>query len=479
MIFYQGELFAVDPRFEGQVIDTVQKSQAQQYSVNAGNDRPSMITELPLSGVAFLQICGPVYRGSSYWCPTWDTLVRDLLFLDSRQSVTEVRILIDSPGGSAMGCQEACDVVGQMSKPVVAFIQGYGCSAAYRFACHCDQIFATKSAQIGSIGTLLTVLDLSKMFENDGVEVVAATTGEFKSFGHRGLPVTAEHRQFMAERVAIDQAGFVASLAARGLTAEQQAAVTDGRYWSAEEALQLKLIDGIKSVAEVTSGAVLLVGGSGSSSSDVPAVGAGQLGSAGQLEGGGIVSGGTGQPAAKTGEVQAVSIAEIEQLCPGASPEFVLQQAKIEGNTSVKVLQAFAALQSQEIEQLKKTQADAAAAASQQAQAAQQAQVEQQRLASVVGTAPVGSTALTQTAADGSGGKSLEGGPIQQFEGLVDESVKAGMTRQAAVMSVVQEHRELHGQYLTAIRQMTPEQVAARRLKNVGSRMGREFVPAK
>lgn len=470
MILHQGELFAVDPRFESQMIETVQRAHAQQYSPGAGSDRPSMISELPLRGVAFLQISGSIYRGSSYWCCTWDTLIQDLLFLDARESVTEVRVLIDSAGGSAMGCQEACDVADKFSKPLIAFISGYGCSAAYRFACHCDQILATKSAQVGSIGTVLTVLDLSKMYENDGVEVVAATTGDLKSFGQRGMPVTQEQRQFMAERVAVEQAGFVASLTARGLTAEQQAAVSGGGYWSAEEALKLGLIDSIKTVNEVTSSAVLLVKTSVSGESET-VVDTEQVSSAGQSEGGGIVSGGTGQPAANTGEVQSVSIAEIKQLCPGATADFIVQQAEISGNTQVKVLQAFAALQKEQIEGLRKTQQEAAAAA-------QQAAVEQQRLSGVVGTAPVGSTTLAQAPADGASGKGLSGGVIQQFESLVDEAVKAGTPRRVAVASVVQEQPELHGQYLAAIRQMTPEQASARRAKNAGHRMCQDFVAA-
>jgi signal peptide peptidase SppA len=368
--------------------------------------------------------------------------------------------VIDSPGGSAMGCQEACDIAEQMSKPIVAFVAGYGCSAAYRFACYCDQIFATKSAQVGSIGTALLVEDRSKQYAEAGVEVVAATTGEFKSFGRDGLPVTAEHRQFMAERVAVEQAGFVASLTARGLTPEQQAKVSDGRYWSAAEALQLGLIDGIKSVTEVTDGAVLLVGNS------VPGVvvdvkDTEQLIPAGQIEGSDIVSGGTGQPAAQTGEVQVISIAEIKQLCPGASSDFILQQAELPDNTKVKVLQSFQALLNERIDSLKKSNDEAAAAK-------QQADVEQQRIDATLGKQPVGSTTLTQSVADGATGKGLTGGVIQQFESLVDEAVKGGASRQSAVGIVVQENPEMHGQYLAAIKQMTPEQKDARRRRHIG-----------
>ena len=474
MIFHKGEIFAVDPRFERQMIEAVQQAETQQvsYISESSVDRPTLITELPLNGVAVIQVNGAIYRGRRYWSATWDILIADLKFLKDRPSITSAMIVMDSPGGSAMGCQEACDIVDDFGKPIVAFVAGYACSAAYRFACHCDQIFATKSAQIGSIGTALMIEDSSKRYAEMGIEVVAATTGDFKSFARDGLPVTAEHRQFMAERVAVEQAGFAASLTARGLTAAQQAAVSDGRYWSALEAQQLGLIDGIKSISEMIDGTVLSssLGLSGiDDPGRIPAIT--QSGSAGLIEGSGPVSGATGQPAADSGtDSKTVSIAEIKQLCPGASSDFVLQQAELTGNTAVKVLQAFSALQQSQIADLQKAQADATAAT-------QHAAVEQQRLAATIGTAPVGSAALTQGPADGVAGKGLTGGIVQQFEQLVEESAKT-VGRRAALGLVIQEQPELHQQYMQAVRKMTPAEVAARRVRNNARTLANTFEPA-
>lgn len=474
MIIHNGELFAVDPRFEHQVAEAVQRSaESSQYSPGGDYDRPSLIVDLPLSGIAVVQVKGAIYRDRCWWGPTWDTLVQDLKFLDERPSIKGVVVLMDSPGGSSMGCQEACDAADAFSKPLVSFVTGYCCSAAYRFSCHCDKIYSTKSGQVGSIGTVLTVTDYSKALQEEGIEVVAAATGPYKTFASYGMPVTQEHRQFMAERVAVEQAGFVASLTARGLTAAQQSQVTDGRYWSAPEALSLGLIDGIKSVTEVTSGAVLLVqsvpggsdGGEDKSEADQ------QASAVGPNEGSEItVSETTGQPAAKTGEVQGVSIAQIEQLCPGASPEFILQQAKVVGNSEVKVLQAFAALQQQQIADLKKQTDEASAAAASVA-------AEQQKVAQVAGTDAVGSTNLTQSVAGGNQGNAQTGGVIQQFEAIVDEGVKQGLQRQIALSTAVQENPDLHQQYIAAIKQMTPEQAAARRRRQVGMTSG-DFSPA-
>ena len=475
MIQLHGELFAVDSRFETQMAEAVQRYGAGGMIHNGGlmtDDRPSLIVDLPLDGIAIMQITGCIARGQSYYGPTWDTIVQDLAFLKERPGVKGVVLMLDSPGGSAMGCEEACDAISQFGKPISAYITGYGLSASYRIACHCDQIFATKSAQVGSIGTAMVLHDHSKVIDQEGVRVVAASTGPMKTFGTYGLPITEEHQLFMQERVAIEQAGFVASLTARGLTAEQQVKVADGRYWSAPEAVQLGLIDGIKSRTEVIEGTVpsvkILEPGKAKVDDDddsevkpktsKPAI---MQASAGISEGSDIVSEVvTSQPAAVAGEVvkQGISTVEIRQLCPGAPAEFVLQQfealqAEPSQSAQVKVLQAFNAAQKAQLDAIQQNQS----------------------LASVIGTAPVGSTQLTQTPADGDAGKGVVGGPIQQFEALVDEAVKGGMPRQQAVAVVVQEHAGLHNQYLTAIKQMSPEDKAARRARNAARVLSADF----
>jgi len=455
VITIEGELFSVDARFEQQMRDAVQSAYAPavdqrvSYSYASGysqspEDRPSLIVSLPLNGtgVAVVQISGAIVRGSSYYYPAWDIIAQDLKFLADRATVTGVVLLLDTPGGSAMGCEEVCDIVDQYKKPIVAYVAGYGCSAGYRLACHCDQIYATKSAQLGSIGTAMVLMDTSKQYEEEGVKVVSISTGPLKAIGQRGMPITDEQKMFLADVVAREQAGFVRSLTARGLTAEQQSAVASGGYWSAAEALQMGLIDGIKSVDEVISDAVSLVQ---SLEPELPE--SDQETKAGKVEGSDeMTTNVTGQPGAETGVKQGITIAEIKQLCPGATADFVLQQAEIAENSAVKVLQAFSAVQMGEIEKLKASQA----------------------LTVVVGTAAVGSTQLTQVPAEGSAGTGLAGDVFQQFEGLLDEAIKGGMPRQQALQSVMTEHPELHQQYVSAFRKITPEQVSARRQRAGG-----------
>ncbi len=468
MIIHQGELFAADPRFHEQIVEAVQRQAAQpmQYSMNP-DDRRSLITQLPIGqGVAVIRVAGAIQRRESWWYPNWDTIVQDLKWLDNRQNITGVVMLIDSGGGIAMGCQEACDAVEQFSKPIVAFVEGYCCSAAYRLVCYCDAIYATKSAQLGSLGTMVMEYDYSEYVKSEGIRPVAVSTGPIKAFGAYGLPITEEQQAFMQELVANEQAGFLAALQVRGLSAEQQAKVTDGRYWPATEAQQLGLIDGVKEVSEVISSAVQLVQSLEPVADDQDDLSEVEQSLPVGSEGGSAsMADSTSQPAAKSGEqvAQGITTAEIKQLCTGAPAEFILEQFEAcqsmpTTDARVKVLQAFNARQQQELEEARKAVAVKQAA----------------------GTAPVGSTTLSNAPAGGEGG--AQGDVIQQFEGAVEERVKqlgpdTVNGRRVALGQVVQEKPELHKQYLAAIRQMTPEQINDRRKRS--GRFCAEFVASK
>ena len=70
------------------------------------------------------------------------------------ESVSQILIDIDSPGGSVYGVAELADeILGARSvKPVVAIANSLAASAAYWIGCSAGQFFMSPGAEVGSIG---------------------------------------------------------------------------------------------------------------------------------------------------------------------------------------------------------------------------------------------------------------------------------------------------------------------------------------
>lgn len=177
-------------------------------------------------------------------------LRRDIRAAANDPNVTGIALVIDSPGGTVAGTPDLAAEVkaARRKKPVYAFIEDLGASAAYWLASQADMIFAgNQTTQIGSIGTVMAVFDESAAAEKEGVKVHVITTGPLKA-NVSGAPVSDEYIANAQARVNEIQAQFDAAVrSGRGMTAAQLAAVRSGAVFLANEAMGLKLIDGIKS----------------------------------------------------------------------------------------------------------------------------------------------------------------------------------------------------------------------------------------
>lgn len=177
---------------------------------------------------------------------------RDIRSAAADPNVSGILIAIDSPGGTTAGTADLAAEVktARKSKPVWAHIDDLGASAAYWVASQADVIYAnTATALVGSIGTVMTVYDMSGNAEKEGVKALVFATGPLKGAGTPGTAITDAQRAYFQKIVDEGQASFdTAVRAGRGMSAAQLASVRTGAVFSAPEALSLKLIDGIRSL---------------------------------------------------------------------------------------------------------------------------------------------------------------------------------------------------------------------------------------
>lgn len=111
--------------------------------------------------------------------------------------VKSIVLDLNSPGGSVSGVPELYDRIKVSSKPVVSFTDEQCASGAYWLAAGSSAIYATKSADVGSVGCFASILDCSKFFENQGFknEVIVSTGSKFKAAGMPGTSLTDVQRE--------------------------------------------------------------------------------------------------------------------------------------------------------------------------------------------------------------------------------------------------------------------------------------------
>lgn len=127
------------------------------------------------------QMCGPSGTRS---------MTRILKEWESNENVVGVILDIDCPGGQVSGLAEFADFLHNYSKPLVAYTDGLMASAAYYVAAACDHIVANPNADlIGSIGTMLTYVNLDGILEAEGgvIKDIYATGSTRKNEEHRAM----------------------------------------------------------------------------------------------------------------------------------------------------------------------------------------------------------------------------------------------------------------------------------------------------
>jgi protease-4 len=170
--------------------------------------------------------------------------------------VKAVMLAFDSPGGAVTGVPEAAAAVarGAERKPVIAYADGQMCSAAYYIASQASQIYAMPSAQVGSIGVYLALLDYSRAAEMQGIKVEMFKSGKHKGMGQPGTTLTDEQRAMLQGRVDALGTEFRATVTA-GRMRDIDPGVMQGQSFSAKEGMACGLIDGVCSFDEALSDA--------------------------------------------------------------------------------------------------------------------------------------------------------------------------------------------------------------------------------
>ena len=161
---------------------------------------------------------------------------------------------VNSPGGSPVQSDLLTSYLQLQARkkkvPVTVFVEDLAASGGYWLACAGDNIYASKSSILGSLGVIYSGLGLTELISKIGVERRLITAGKSKALMDPMSPTKEEDvaiiRTMCAEihQIFIDH--VKTSRGSRLAGSDEE--LFNGAIWTAETAMKHGLIDGIDNV---------------------------------------------------------------------------------------------------------------------------------------------------------------------------------------------------------------------------------------
>jgi protease-4 len=159
-------------------------------------------------------------------------------------------VRINSPGGTVTASDIVYRELSEFRRtrriPIVASMMDVAASGGYYIALAADTIVAHPTTVTGSIGVIMVTVNAEGLLQKLGVAAGAIKSGERKDMGSPFRALTGEELQIFQSVIDGLQAQFLARLVeSRKLPMDAARRLADGRVYTAQQALDLKLIDRI------------------------------------------------------------------------------------------------------------------------------------------------------------------------------------------------------------------------------------------
>jgi len=174
--------------------------------------------------------------------------VKQLNELKKNDRVKAVVLRIDSPGGVVGPSQEIYAEVKKLGaiKKVVVSMGSLAASGGYYIAAPAAMIMANPGTITGSIGVLMKFSNIEGLMGKIGMKAFTLKTGNYKDAGSPTRPMTDQDKAMLQNVIDNAHNQFVKAVAeGRRLPVEEIRKIADGRIFTGEQAMALKLIDRI------------------------------------------------------------------------------------------------------------------------------------------------------------------------------------------------------------------------------------------
>src|SRR5438477_2666744 len=176
------------------------------------------------------------------------TVVQQIKKFGDDDSVKAIILHVNSPGGGVAASEEIYREVRRIrdekKKRIVASIETVGASGAYYVSSATNKIYADNGSIVGSIGVIAQWVNYAELLRWAKLKDITMKAGEFKDTGSPTRDMTPAEREYLQGMIDNMHGQFIQAVAdGRKMKFEDVKSIANGKVWTGEQALSMKLID--------------------------------------------------------------------------------------------------------------------------------------------------------------------------------------------------------------------------------------------
>ncbi|MCQ2593241.1 MAG: signal peptide peptidase SppA [Treponema sp.] len=200
--------------------------------------------------IAAVYVEGTIEEENNLYNQKW--LLSTISQLKNDNNNTAIALYIDSPGGGVYQADEvylALQDYKTTGKKIYVYMGPLAASGGYYISCAADRIYANRNTLTGSIGVIMgQMFDITEFLDDLGIKVQTIASGKNKNLGNFNEPLTDEQKEIMQSICDECYEQFLSIVVKqRQIPSDKAKEIADGRIYTANQALNLGLIDSIDS----------------------------------------------------------------------------------------------------------------------------------------------------------------------------------------------------------------------------------------